>query len=111
MARTYKQLGQVMPTDTTATSIYSPAADTVTIIKAITVCNTDSSAHAFRLFHDDDGTTYDTTTALYYDVSVAANTTKEITLSINMNDASGNLAFRSDSANNLTCTVYGLEMT
>jgi len=111
MANTYKQLGQLRPADTSAASVYSPAASTSAIVKGIFVCNVDTSAHAFRLFHDDNGTTYDQTTALFYDVSVAANTTTQVTTVITMNDAAGNLAFRTDSPNNLVCTVYGMEIT
>ena len=111
MATTLKQLGQLMPTNTTAASIYSPGASTQTLIKSIVVCNTSAGAVTYRIFHDDNGTTYDTTTALYYDVSLAGNTSIILSLNIVMDDSTGNLAVRTSSANDLTFTCYGAEIT
>lgn len=103
------QLGQLTPADTNAASIYSPAAGIVTEITSIVVTNTDGSAHTYRIFHDEDGSTYSTATALWYDVSIAANTTVVLEPLAFMADSDGNLAIRTNSANNLTFTVYGKE--
>jgi hypothetical protein len=111
MATTLKQLGQLMPTNTTAASLYSPGASTQTLIKSIVVCNTSGDPVAYRVFHDDNGTTYDTTTALYYDVALAGNTTIVLEFNLAMNDSTGNLAVRTDRANNITFTCYGAEIT
>lgn len=111
MAFQEKQLGQNRINSTTATSIYSPGASTTAIIKAVTICNQTAIAATFRLFLDDDGTTYDQTTSLYYDVAIGANTTVLIDTYWPMNDANGNLATRSGTANALTFTVFGVEIT
>ena len=111
MATVLKQLGQLMPTNTTAASLYSPGASTQTLIKSIVVCNTSAGAVTYRIFHDDNGTTYDTTTALYYDVSLAGNTSIILSLNLVMDDSTGNLAVRTSSANDLTFTCYGAEIT
>lgn len=112
---TRKQLGQATPADTSAVSIYSPASGVVdTTIDALFVANTSSGNKTFRVFLDDDGTTYDTTTALFYDVAVVANATNNILSGASplyMNNSSGNLAVRSSSANDLTFTVFGVERT
>ena len=110
MALQEKQLGQHRINSTTATSLYSPGASTTTIIKSIVVCNQGAAA-VFRLFLDDDGTTYDQTTALYYDVAIAAATTIQIDTFWAMNDANGNLATRTSVANALTFTAFGAEVT
>lgn len=113
MATLGTQLGQLRPADTNAASVYSPAADVTTEVTSIVIANTTALAAAFRLFLDDNGTTYDQTTALYYDHSVAAN--DSITLPESgvggwwMADSTGNLAFRTDTANALTITVFGTE--
>lgn len=110
---TEKVLGQATPSDTNAVSIYSPASPVVsTEITSIFICNTDSSQHSYRIFLDDDGTTYNTTTALFYDKTINGNETS-IPLSgtsVFMNNLSGNLAVRTNSANNLTFTVLGIEL-
>ena len=82
MATKLKQLGQIRPANTTAVSLYSPGADTQTIIKSIIVCNTSGSSATFRIFVDDNGTTYDQATALFYDVALAANNTLQIVANI-----------------------------
>lgn len=107
---TEKPLGQLEPADTNAASLYSPgAAITRTIVRQIVVCNTDSSARTYRIYYDNDGSTYSTATALFYDVSLAANTTDVINCFIIMDDSSGNLAVRSSSASTLTFTAFGIE--
>ncbi len=110
MAFQEKQLGQHRINSTTATSLYSPGASTTTIIKSIVVCNQSSSADTFRLFIDDDGTTYDQTTSLFYDVSISANTTIQIDTFWPMNDATGNLATQNGTANAITFTAFGVEI-
>ena len=73
--------------------------------------NVSANARAFRLFFDDDGTTYSTATALYYDVAIAANVTSKLEFlsPLWMTNSSGNLAVRSDAASELTFTVFGIE--
>ena len=111
MATTLKQLGQLRPANTTAASLYSPASATQSMIKSIVVCNTTSSAVKYRIFHDDDGTTYDQTTALFYDISLPANSSDVIELNILMDDSAGNIAVRTDTNNAITFTCYGPEIT
>jgi len=111
MALQEKQLGQLRPADTTAASLYSPGASTTTIIKSITVTETSGSAVTFRIFIDDDGTTYDETTALYWDIALQADTTVQIDTFWPMNNSSGNLAVRTSSNSAITFTAFGVEIT
>ena len=107
---THKQLGQLRPANTTAASLYSPGASTQAIIKNIVVCNQTANNETFRIFHDDNGTTYDETTALFFDVAIVANTTVSIDSAVLMNDSTGNLAVRTSTASALTFTAYGAEI-
>lgn len=111
MAQNFKQLGQLRPANTTAASLYSPAASTETIIKSIVIANTTAGAALYRVFHDDDGTTYDETTALFWDVSLAADTSIVLEFNLMMDDSTGNLAVRTDTNDALTFTAYGSEVT
>ncbi len=111
MALQEKQLGQLRPANTTAASLYSPASSTTTIAYSLIVCNTSGASAKYRIFHDDNGTTYDQTTALFYDIALAADTTDVIEIKISANDSTGNIAVRTDTNSALTFTLYGAEIT
>ncbi len=102
-------LGQLRPGDTNAVSIYSPPSTTQAQITRIVVCHTAASTSKFRIFLDHDGTTYDETTALFWDIVVPTDTTVEIDGDWWMTDSAGNLAVRTDSASAFTFTVFGAE--
>ena len=106
-----KQLGQSRPSGTVAASIYSPPADTTAIIKTIIIANVGSGSVDASLFCDDDGTTYDESTAIYWEVSIANGNTTIINTYICMDDASGNFAIQSSIGNDLTFTIFGVEIT
>ena len=110
MAIQEKQLGQLRPADTVAASLYSPPASTTAIIKSIVVSNTTGSAATFRIFLDEDGTTYDESTAHFFDVNIGANTTVIVDTYWAMDTDAGNLAVRSGTSNALTFTAYGAEI-
>lgn len=108
MART-KQLAQVRPANTTAVSAFSPDLnDRITIVNII-ICNTTVVPAKYRIFLDADGTTYDESTAIAYDVSLPGNSTTAFEVDLYMNKSTGNLAVRTDTANALTFTVNGIE--
>ena|SRR3990167_4320370 len=106
---TGKELGQARPGDTNAVSIYSPPANIRTEITKIVIANTTGTAATFRIFIDSNGTTYDQTTAIAYDISLAANDSVETTGSYWMTSSSGNLAVRTGTLSALTFTAYGIE--
>lgn len=102
----YKQLAQARENSTNAVSVYSPSAgETVQVF--VKIANVTSATAAVRVFHDNDGTTYDESTALAWDVDIGAGEFLEIE-KVFMDNSSGNLAYRSETANALTCTVYGV---
>lgn len=105
-----KQLGQARPSVTTAVSIYSPASDITGIIKTIYICNTSAASATLRIFVDDDGSTFDETTALFWDASLGAGETLQLDTFIALNDSSGNIGVRSNTANALTFTLFGAEV-
>ena len=111
MAFQEKQLGQHRINSTTATSLYSPGAGVTAIIKSITIANTSGATAAFRLFIDDNGTTFDESTALYWDVDIATKTTVQIDMFWPMNVSTGNLATRTSVANAITFTAFGVEIS
>ena len=106
-----QQLGQLRPANTTAASLYSPGASEIAVIKTIVICNTISTPAKFRIFVDDNGTTYDETTALFFDTSIGGNTSVQLDTFYAMDDATGNLAVRTDTANALNFTAFGAVIT
>lgn len=110
-----KILAQTRPSGTSAVSAYSPGTRVKTFIHKIIICNTTSSAAAFSIFLDEDGTTYDQTTALYYAVNINANDTVELFSYqkdhwLPMNSSAGNLAVQTDTGSALTFTIIGEEL-
>lgn len=103
-------LGQARLSDTNPASVYAPANKITGVVKMIRIVNTTSSAATYRMFHDKNGTTYDETTALEWDKSIAANSSEQIDCFIAVK-SSGNLAFRSGTSNALTYSVYGVEVS
>jgi hypothetical protein len=103
------QLAQSRPGGTTAVSVYT--ASIRTEISRIIVCNTTGTAAALSIYHDDDGSTFDATTALYEGVSLAANATMEIKSegigSGLMVSKDGQIGVKTGTASALTFTLYG----
>lgn len=111
MAMQEQQLGQLRPANTSAASLYSPGSSETAIVYSIVVCNTSGADATYRIFHDDNGTTYDETTALFWDVTLTADSSDILEMKVSMDDSSGNLAVRTDTANAITFTAYGVVIT
>ena len=111
MAFQEKQLAQARENSTNAASVYSPGASTTAIIKTLNLCNTSGATVTFRVFLDADGTTYDESTAQFWDIAMAADETVQLDVFWAMDTAAGNLAYRSSVSNAITISVYGAEIT
>ena len=98
-----QELGQTRENSTNAVSVYE--AITPTKITSITLCNVTGSPANFSLFLDVNGTTYDESTALYFEAPLPANSTLTITAPYFMN--AGNLAYQNGTANAITITASG----
>jgi hypothetical protein len=103
------QLAQSRPSGTSAASIFTAAV--AHEITCIVVCNTTGSAATYSVYHDDDGSTFDQTTALWYEVSLAGNSTALINfdgvgggLHVARN---GQIGFKTGTGSALTVTLYG----
>jgi hypothetical protein len=84
MATTYKVLGQVIPSATTATTLYTVPASTATVVSTITVCNQAATAGSFRIAVRPVGATLATLHYIAYDVAIAANDTTALTLGLTL---------------------------
>jgi glucose-6-phosphate dehydrogenase assembly protein OpcA len=84
MATTYKVLGQVNPSATTATTLYTVPASTATVVSTITVCNQAASSATFRIAIRPAGATLAAIHYVAYDSTVAANDTTALTLGVTL---------------------------
>lgn len=105
----WKQLGQLRPANTTAASLFSPTRGHEYRIDVIYVTETAGNTPTYRIFFDDNGTTYDQTTAIAYNLALSANESKRVEGPFYMNDEDGNLAVRTSAANEITFTAFGEE--
>ena len=80
MATTYKVLGQVNPSATTATTLYTAPASTQTIVSTISVCNLTGAELSFRIAIRPGGATIANQHYIAYDSKVAGNDTTFITV-------------------------------
>lgn len=103
------QLAQLRPSASASTAYTTTLRTEIT---QIVVCNTTGSATTYDVYHDDDGTTYSTDTALFYGVALPANTTVTI-----VSDALGSgfmmargasLGVKPGTDQAVTFTVYGV---
>lgn len=105
------QFAQLRPGGTTAVTLFT--ADVLTEITRLIACNTTGSPVACRIFHDDDGTTYDQGSALYYDKVIPANDSLDLAAGGHENgglhvDAGGSIGVRTATSSALTFTAYGV---
>jgi glucose-6-phosphate dehydrogenase assembly protein OpcA len=109
MPQTHKVLGQVNPSATTLTTLYTVPASTQAIVSTITICNLASSATTYRIAVQPAGASIANQHYLAYDAALPANDTATLTLGValaatdvvSVHAASANVAF----------SAYGVEIT
>jgi hypothetical protein len=84
MPTTYKVLGQVNPSATTATTLYTVGAGKSAVVSTITVCNQAAATATFRIAVRIAGSALSAEEYIAYDSTVAANDTTALTLGITL---------------------------
>lgn len=108
MATTYKVLGQVNPSATTATTLYTCPASTQTIISTISVCNLSSSAETYRIAVRPNGATLANEHYIVYGATVPASDSTMLTVGLTV-DASDVITVYA-STSNLVFNAFGSEI-
>lgn len=85
MATAYKVLGQVAPSATTDTTLYTVPAATNTIVSTITVANRALVAKSYRIAIRPAGASIVNQHYIAYDVVISASDTTALTLGITLN--------------------------
>jgi hypothetical protein len=84
MATTYKVLGQVNPSATTATTAYTVPSATQTVVSSISVCNQASSAATYRIAVRPAGATLAAQHYIVYGATVPASDTTVLTIGLTL---------------------------
>jgi hypothetical protein len=88
MTDVIKVLGQSAPSATTTTTLYTTPDLTLTTVSSLVVCNRAGTAGTFRVSVHVDDESADNKQYLFYDQSLAANTTQTVVIGmcLNQND-------------------------
>ena len=84
MATTYKVLGQVNPSASTATTAYTVPSTTQTVISTITICNMGAAPATYRIAVRPDGASLANQHYIVYDANIAPQDTETLTLGMTM---------------------------
>lgn len=109
MAATYKVLGQVNPSATTATSLYTVGAGKSAVISTITVCNQASTTATYRIAIRPAAATLAALHYISYDATVAANDTTAITIGVTL--AATDVVTVYASSGTLSFNAFGSEIS
>lgn len=108
MATTYKVLGQVNPSATTATTAYTVPSATQTIVSSISVCNQASSAATYRIAVRPGGATLAAQHYIVYGATVPASDTTVLTVGLTLGATDVVTVYASSA--NLSFNLYGSEI-
>ena len=84
MPTTYKVLGQVNPSATTLTTLYTVPAATNAVVSSITVANLAATAATFRIAVRVAGSSISNEEYIGYDITVGASDTTVLTMGVTM---------------------------
>jgi len=112
-----KVLAQKRPATTSASLLYAPPLNSRAEVQCIWVCNTAGAATTFSIYLDPNGTKATTNEALYYGVTIPANSTVVIAFgdleAVYLDTSSqlaSSLSCQSSTGGALNFTVMGLEV-
>jgi hypothetical protein len=108
MPTTYKVLGQVNPSATTATTLYTVPGATQAVLSSVVVCNQTAVAATFRLAVRVAGATLAAAQYVAYDVTVGASDSTALTLGLTMGATDVLTVYASTAT--LSFSAYGSEI-
>jgi len=108
MATSYKVLGQVNPSATTATTAYTVPSATETIVSTISVCNQGASAATYRIAVRPDGASLAAQHYIVYGATVPASDSVMLTVGLTLNATDVVTVYASSA--NLSFNLFGSEI-
>lgn len=105
----YKVLGQVAPSATTATTLYTvPASPKQAVVSTLAICNRDSVAITYRVAVRPAGATLAALHYIAYDVSLAAGQAAFLTVGITLDSTDVVTVYASTA--NVSFSLFGSEV-
>jgi hypothetical protein len=108
-AEVLKVLGQLNPSATTATTLYTVPASTSTVVSTITVANQAASAGSFRIAIRPAGATLAALHYIAYDTAIPANNTIVLTLGLTL--AATDVVTVYASSASISFSIFGSELS
>jgi glucose-6-phosphate dehydrogenase assembly protein OpcA len=108
MATTYKVLGQVNPSATTATTLYTVPASTSTVVSTISVCNQAADAAVYRIAVRPAGDTLAAEHYIIYGATVPASDSTMVTVGLTL--AATDVVTVYSSSATMSFNAYGSEI-
>jgi len=109
MPTTYKVLGQVAPSATTATTLYTVGSGKSAVVSTITVCNRASTAATYRIAIRIAGSALSNEEYIAYDATVAGNDTVALTIGVTLAATDVITVYASNA--NLAFNAFGSEIS
>lgn len=109
MPLNYKVLGQVNPSATTFTTLYTVPASTSTVCSTLTVCNTGSTGTTYRIAIRPAGAAIATSQYIVFDAAIPANESIMLTLGLSLAATDVVSVFAGNA--NLAFSIFGSEIT
>jgi hypothetical protein len=109
MAINYKVLGQVNPSASGLTTLYTVPASTQAVCSTLSVCNTSSNIITYRIAVRPSGASIATSQYLAYDVTLASNDAVMLTLGLSLG-ATDVVSVYASSAS-IAFSLFGSEIT
>jgi len=109
MATSYKVLGQVAPSATTDTTVYTVPSATEAVISTIVIASRAATAGTFRLAVRPNGAAIADQHYLAYDVPIAANDSTTLTLGLTLGAADVITAYCSSA--DISINIFGTEIS
>jgi hypothetical protein len=108
MATTYKVLGQVNPTATTATTLYTVPSATNTVVSTLTVCNLSTASVTYRISVRPAGASQTNAMYIVYDATLTSNNTTALTIGMTL--AATDIITIYASTANVSFSLFGSEI-
>lgn len=108
-----RQLAQVAAPAVAATLLSPTGASSTLVVDKLIVCNFTATDSWVSIFHDEDGTTFDSTTALLFQFVLPGRSSidiTDVTGPIILSNSNGALGHAARAATDLTVTAYGREV-